>query len=136
QVFWGLDKKLAQRKHFPAVNWNISYSKYHNQLQEFYSKAWPEFPALVKSVRQILQDEKDLQEIVQLVGKDSLGEEQKLKLEIARIIREDFLNQNSFTNFDFTCPLVKTVGMLSEYLPACVHASSRGVCVTPKLTAG
>lgn len=112
QVFWGLDKKLAQRKHFPAVNWNISYSKYHNQLSEYYSKSQPEFPGLVKSVRQILQDEKDLQEIVQLVGKDSLGEEQKLKLEIARIIREDFLNQNSFTPFDFTCPLVKTIGML------------------------
>lgn len=140
QVFWGLDKKLAQRKHFPAINWNISYSKYHNQLSEYYSKSQPEFPALVKSVRQILQDEKDLQEIVQLVGKvgtecsfavlfaillflmlifltpvqDSLGEEQKLKLEIARIIREDFLQQNSFTNFDFTCPLVKTIGMLSK----------------------
>jgi len=112
QVFWGLDKKLAQRKHFPAINWNISYSKYHHQLGEYYSKSHPEFPALVKSVRQILQDEKDLQEIVQLVGKDSLGEEQKLKLEIARIIREDFLQQNSFTNFDFTCPLVKTIGML------------------------
>ncbi len=66
------------------------------------------------SVRQILQDEKDLQEIVQLVGKDSLGEDQKLKLEIARIIREDYLQQNSFTDFDFTCPLVKTLGMLSK----------------------
>jgi len=112
QVYWGLDKKLAQRKHFPAVNWNTSYSKYLAPLSEFYAKTQPEFPALIRSARQILQDEKDLQEIVQLVGKDSLGEDQKLKLEIARIIREDFLMQNSFTNFDFTCPLVKTIGML------------------------
>jgi len=112
QVFWGLDKKLAQRKHFPSVNWNISYSKYFKDLQGFYQKNVPEFPKLVMAVRQILQDEKDLQEIVQLVGKDSLGEDQKLKLEIARIIREDFLQQNSFSEYDYTCPLAKTLGML------------------------
>jgi len=129
QVFWGLDKKLAQRKHFPAVNWNISYSKYHNQLAEYYSKSQPEFTGLVKTVRQILQDEKDLQEIVQLVGKDSLGEEQKLKLEVARIIREDFLNQNSFTPFDFTCPLVKTIGML-KCIVAFFEQSQKAIAAT------
>jgi len=112
QVFWGLDKKLAQRKHFPSVNWNISYSKYHKALHTYYNESNPEFPKLVQTVRQILQDEKDLQEIVQLVGKDSLGEDQKLKLEIARIIREDFLQQNGYSQHDFTCPLVKTFGML------------------------
>jgi V-type H+-transporting ATPase subunit A len=112
QVFWGLDKKLAQRKHFPSVNWNVSYSKYHKDLHEYYHKNVPEFPRLVATVRQILQDEKDLQEIVQLVGKDSLGEEQKLTLEIARVIREDYLMQNAFSEYDYTCPLLKTLGML------------------------
>lgn len=112
QVFWGLDKKLAQRKHFPSVNWNISYSKYFNALSKYYNENIPEFPKLVGSVRQILQDEKDLQEIVQLVGKDSLSEDQKLKLEVAKIIREDFLQQNGYSKHDFTCPLVKCQGML------------------------
>lgn len=81
-------------------------------LSQFYKKEKPEFMKYVAVVKQILQDEKDLQDIVQLVGKDSLGEDQKLKLEIARIIREDFLQQNGFSDHDFTCPLVKTVGML------------------------
>jgi V-type H+-transporting ATPase subunit A len=112
QVFWGLDKKLAQRKHFPSINWNISYSKYMKDLNEHYKATVPEFTDLVAAVRQILQDESDLQEIVQLVGKDSLGEDQKLRLEVARVIREDYLQQNAFTPFDFTCPLSKTTGML------------------------
>jgi len=112
QVFWGLDKKLAQRKHFPSVNWNISFSKYTKNLKEHYTTHTPEFPSLVASARQILQDESDLQEIVQLVGKDSLSEDQKLKLEVARLIREDYLQQNGFSENDFTCPLVKTIGML------------------------
>lgn len=112
QVFWGLDKKLAQRKHFPAINWNISYSKYHKDLHPEFRKRDNDYPQLVSTVRQILQDEKDLQEIVQLVGKDSLGEDQKLTLEIARVIREDFLQQNSFTTFDYSCPVGKTIGML------------------------
>lgn len=75
QVFWGLDKKLAQRKHFPSVNWNISYSNYDGMLTEFYSSREPEFMRFKKQVKQILQEENDLTEIVQLVGKDSLGED-------------------------------------------------------------
>jgi len=74
-VFWGLDKKLAQRKHFPSVNWNISFSNYDNALNEHYSKAEPEFMGLREKLRQILQAEDELTEIVQLVGKDSLSED-------------------------------------------------------------
>ena len=69
QVFWGLDKKLAQRKHFPSVNWLISYSKYVRALDEFYDKNFPDFVALRTKCREILQEEEDLSEIVQLVGK-------------------------------------------------------------------
>merc|ERR1712151_1099963 len=75
QVFWGLDKKLAQRKHFPSVNWNISFSKYDRILNEYYSKADPEFMILRESILKILQHEDELTEIVQLVGKDSLSED-------------------------------------------------------------
>lgn len=69
QVFWGLDKKLAQRKHFPSVNWLISYSKYTRALDEYYDKHFPEFVPLRTKAKEILQEEEDLAEIVQLVGK-------------------------------------------------------------------
>merc|ERR1711939_188416 len=112
QVFWGLDKKLAQRKHFPSVNWNISFSKYIRILEPFFSQYDPEYSMLQQKMKEILQKEDDLQEIVQLVGKDSLSEDQKCTLEVARIIREDFLQQNGFTDYDFMCPLAKTIGMM------------------------
>merc|ERR1711990_848818 len=85
QVFWGLDKKLAQRKHFPSVNWNISFSNYDRVLQEYYTKQEPDFMPLRESIKKILQKEDDLQEIVQLVGKDSLSEDQKAVLKTAQI---------------------------------------------------
>ena len=69
QVFWGLDKKLAQRKHFPSVNWLISYSKYSKSLEPFYDKFDSDFVNIRKTVREVLQKEDDLNEIVQLVGK-------------------------------------------------------------------
>jgi len=112
QVFWGLDKKLAQRKHFPSVNWNISFSKYVKILEPFFETFDPEYGFLQQKFKEILQKEDDLQEIVQLVGKDSLSEDQKVTLEVAKIIREDFLQQNGFTDYDFFCPLAKTIGMM------------------------
>jgi len=112
QVFWGLDKKLAQKKHFPSVNWNISFTKYDRALSIYYKEKNPSFLKDVAVSKQILQDEKSLQEIVQLVGKDSLSEDQKTTLELARLIREDFLSQNAFSEFDYTCPLEKCSGML------------------------
>jgi len=112
QVFWGLDKKLAQRKHFPSVNWLLSYSKYLKSLDPYYETLDPEFVALRTKVKEILQLEDDLTEIVQLVGKDSLGESEKITLDIARIIRDDFLQQNGFTPYDKMCPFYKTVWML------------------------
>lgn len=79
QVFWGLDKKLAQRKHFPSVNWLISYSKYTRALDEYYDKHFPEFVPLRTKAKEILQEEEDLAEIVQLVGKVRSGWEMFLK---------------------------------------------------------
>ena len=112
QVFWGLDKKLAQRKHFPSVNWLISYSKYNNALEPFYEKTDPEFLTLRAKAREVLQKEDELNEIVQLVGKDSLAESDKITLETAKFLKEDFLQQNSFTAYDKYCPFYKSAGML------------------------
>merc|ERR1712072_898461 len=112
QVFWGLDKKLAQRKHFPSINWGISFSKYIKILEPFFEQYDPEYQMLQQKMKEILQTEDDLQEIVQLVGKDSLSEDQKCTLEVAKIIREDFLQQNGFSEYDFMCPLAKTIGMM------------------------
>merc|ERR1712003_388636 len=112
QVFWGLDKRLAQRKHFPSVNWNISFSKYIRVLQPFFAEKDRDYDHLQQSMKEILQKEDDLTEIVQLVGKDSLSEDQKCTLEVAKIIREDFLQQDGFSDYDFFCPLAKTIGMM------------------------
>lgn len=112
QVFWGLDKKLAQRKHFPSVNWSTSYSKYTRALDPYFDAFDPEFGLLRQKMAEILQKENELTDIVQLVGKDSLSEDQKLIMEVAKIIREDFLQQNAFTDYDFMCPLIKTTGMM------------------------
>jgi V-type H+-transporting ATPase subunit A len=116
QVFWGLDKKLAQRKHFPSVNWLISYSKYMRALDEFYDKNYPEFPALRTKCREILQEEEDLSEIVQLVGKGSLAEGDKITLEVAKLIKDDYLQQNGYTPYDRFCPFYKAVGMLRNMI--------------------
>jgi V-type H+-transporting ATPase subunit A len=116
QVFWGLDKKLAQRKHFPSVSWLISYSKYDDALRPYFVSFDPDFPALRTQVRQLLQEEQELAEIVQLVGKDSLAEPDKLTLEIARMIRDDFLQQNSFSDWDRVSPMWKTFWMLKNML--------------------
>ncbi|XP_026476824.1 V-type proton ATPase catalytic subunit A-like [Ctenocephalides felis] len=116
QVFWGLDKKLAQRKHFPSINWLISYSKYTTALDPFYDEHFPEFVQLRTKVKQILQEEEDLAEIVQLVGRASLAEVDKITLEIARMLKDDFLQQNSYSPYDRFCPFYKTVGMLRNMI--------------------
>lgn len=112
QVFWGLDKKLAQRKHFPSVNWNISFTNYDRTLSEYYNQRDPDFMRYKAQFKSILQEENDLIEIVQLVGKDSLGEDQKATLMVAKLIKEDFLQQNAFSVSDYNCPLWKTIGMM------------------------
>jgi len=114
QVFWGLDKKLAQRKHFPSLNWLLSYSKYLRALEPWYEANWAEFPPMRVQVKEILQTEDDLTEIVQLVGKDSLAEGDKLILEVAKIIKDDYLAQNGFSEFDKTCPFYKCVWMMKN----------------------
>jgi len=114
QVFWGLDKKLAQRKHFPSVDWLRSYSKYMKALDDYYEKNFPEFVGYRTKIKEILQEEEDLSEIVQLVGKASLAESDKITLEVAKLLKDDFLQQNGYSSYDRYCPFYKTVGMLKN----------------------
>ena len=116
QVFWGLDKRLAQRKHFPSVNWNVSYSKYTKVLEPHYEATEPGFVELRTRTKEILQKEEDLAEIVQLVGKSALGESDKITLEVARMLKDDFLQQNGMSDYDRFCPFYKTSAMLKNFV--------------------
>jgi len=116
QVFWGLDKKLAQRKHFPSVNWSISHSKYTKVLEPYYESEEPGFLELRMKTKEILQKEEDLAEIVQLVGKSALGENEKITLEVARMLKDDYLQQNGMSEYDRFCPFYKTSGMLRNFV--------------------
>lgn len=129
QVFWGLDKKLAQRKHFPSVNWNLSYSKYLKVLGPHYDATEPGFVELRTRTKEILQKEDDLAEIVQLVGKSALGENDKITLEVARMLKDDFLQQNGMSEYDRYCPFYKTSAMLRNFVTfhdCAVKAVSQG----------
>ncbi|KAI1199621.1 ATP synthase alpha/beta family, nucleotide-binding domain-containing protein [Nemania serpens] len=112
QVFWGLDKKLAQRKHFPSINTSVSYSKYTNTLDKWYEKDFPEFPRLRDRVKQLLSDSEELDQVVQLVGKSALSDPDKITLDIATLLKEDFLQQNGYSKYDQFCPLWKTEWMM------------------------
>ncbi|MCX6651697.1 MAG: V-type ATP synthase subunit A [Methanomassiliicoccales archaeon] len=106
RVFWALDTKLRERRHFPAINWLTSYSLYSGQLDGWYKKNVAEdFPELRNWAIGLLQKEAELQEIVQLVGSDALPDEQKLTLEITRMIREIFLQQNAYHPVDTYSPM-------------------------------
>ena len=101
KVFWGLDAGLARQRHFPAINWLNSYSLYPQALDQWYrDNIAPDFPEVRTEISTLLQIESELQEIVQLVGSDALPVDQQLTLEVARMIREFFLQQNAFHDVD------------------------------------
>ncbi|MDP3105265.1 MAG: ATP synthase subunit A [Candidatus Methanoperedens sp.] len=113
KVFWALDAKLAQRRHFPAINWLNSYSLYSKALGDWYNEnVSPEWVKLRDDSMELLQKESELQEIVQLVGSDALPEDQQLTLEITRMIREYFLQQNAYHEVDTFCPMDKQFKLL------------------------
>ncbi|KAF1986557.1 vacuolar ATP synthase catalytic subunit A [Aulographum hederae CBS 113979] len=112
QVFWGLDKKLAQRKHFPSVNTSASYTKYQSALDKFYQENNPEFPRLRDRIKELLTTSEDLDQVVQLVGKSALGDSDKITLDVATLLKEDFLQQNGYSDYDQFCPLWKTEWMM------------------------
>ncbi|KAI0116812.1 V-type ATPase [Daldinia grandis] len=112
QVFWGLDKRLAQRKHFPSINTSLSYSKYTNTLDKWYEKDYPEFPRLRDRIKQLLSDSEELDQVVQLVGKSALSDPDKITLDISTLLKEDFLQQNGYSDYDQFCPIWKTEWMM------------------------
>lgn len=112
-TFWGLDKKLAQRKHFPSVSPTVSYSKYLGAC----AKSWgDDVVKLRNEAMDMIQSENSLMEIVQLVGKSALGENDKATLDIANLLKNDFLQQNGISEYDAYCPWHKTVWMLRNII--------------------
>ena len=117
KTFWALDARLAQRRHFPSINWLTSYSLYMDTLTDWYAKNIAEdWRELVNKFMGLLQEEEKLMEIVQLVGSDALPERQQLVLETTRMIREFFLQQNAFHEIDTYSPLKKTYLMMKTIM--------------------
>jgi len=117
KVFWGLDASLAYRRHFPAINWLTSYSLYRDRFAEwFQNNVSPEWNANTAKFMKLLQEESELDEIVKLVGMDALSAQDRLTLEIARSIREDYLQQNAFEDVDSYTPLDKQDKMMKLIL--------------------
>ncbi len=131
KVFWGLDSSLAYKRHFPAVNWLTSYSLYLDTLESWFTGHVAEdWESLRAKQMGLLQDEAELEEIVQLVGMDALSAPDRLKLEAARSIREDFLHQNAFDEVDTYTPLNKQHAMMKlilSYYEKSLEALKQGV---------
>ncbi|TET31736.1 MAG: V-type ATP synthase subunit A [Planctomycetota bacterium] len=117
KVFWALDAKLMQRRHFPSINWLTSYSLYDDILENWFNEnVHPEMAKMRGDAKALLQKEAELQEIVQLVGSDSLPESEQLTLEIARMVREIFLQQNAFHDVDSFCPMDKQYELMKAIM--------------------
>ncbi|MGO4987298.1 V-type ATP synthase subunit A [Gallicola sp. Sow4_E12] len=117
KVFWGLDHALSHRRHFPAINWLNSYSLYQTKVDRYMdSEVASDFSENRIRAMGYLQEESSLEEIVRLVGRDSLSQEDQLKLEVTKSIREDFLQQNAFHETDTYCSLEKQSKMLRAIL--------------------
>lgn len=116
QVFWGLDKKLAQRKHFPSINTAASYSKYTNVLDKYYDENYPEFATLRNKIKEMISNAEELDQVVQLVGKSALSDADKITLDVANLIKEDFLQQNGYSTYDAFCPIWKTYAMMKAFV--------------------
>ena len=133
KVFWALDSSLAYKRHFPAINWLNSYSLYLDSLKPWFDEnLGPEFLEDRASAMSILQSEASLNEIVQLVGKDALSPADQLTLEVARMVREDFLQQNAFADVDSFSSYdrqEKLLAMVLRYDRLCREAISKGAPV-------
>ncbi|WP_048202499.1 ATP synthase subunit A [Methanocaldococcus bathoardescens] len=131
KVFWALDANLARRRHFPAINWLQSYSLYIDDVTEWWNtNTGPDWRQLRDEAMGLLQKEAELQEIVQLVGPDALPDKERVILEVARMLREDFLQQDAFDEVDTYCPPMKQYLMLKiimTFYQEALKAVERGV---------
>ncbi|MDD3977334.1 MAG: V-type ATP synthase subunit A [Methanomicrobium sp.] len=133
KCFWALDAKLSQRRHFPAINWLNSYSLYLNSLAPYYDeKVSPELNPLRAWAMEVLQKESELQEIVQLVGSDALPEAEQVTIEVARMLREMFLQQNAYDAVDAYCSMEKQFDLLKairRYADLAYNAQKSGFSI-------
>ena len=131
KTFWALDAKLAQRRHFPSINWLTSYSLYLGTLEPWYAEhVASDWRACIDRIMTLLQEEDKLMEIVQLVGSDSLPEREQLTLEVARMVREFLLQQNAFHEVDTFCSLEKSyllIKTILHYADLAVQSLDAGV---------
>ncbi len=134
RCFWALDKSLAYARHYPAINWNDSYSEYMDDLSNYYNEnVNPDFLKYRQRISNILLEENRLMEIVKLIGSDVLPEEQKLIMEIARVIRVGFLQQNAYHKDDTFVPLEKQFKMMEiilELYDKCMELVLSGVIIS------
>lgn len=132
-AFWALDASLARARHFPAINWAQSYSLFTGLLESWYREnVAQDYPEVRGQIIALLQREASLQEVVQLVGPDALQDTERLALEIGRIAREDFLQQNGFDPVDASCSLRKAYGIMQMILALArkgAEALSRGATI-------
>ena len=133
KVFWSLDASLAYRRHFPAINWLNSYSLYLDAVTPWFDEHMgPEFMKNRNRAMHLLQEENELNEIVQLVGKDSLSPKDQLTLEIARMLREDFLQQNAFMDVDSYSSFdrqMRLLALILHYETLCRDAIDKGTAL-------
>jgi V/A-type H+-transporting ATPase subunit A len=116
-TFWALDASLAQRRHFPAINWNRSYSLYAEMLGGWLGQhVSQDFAAVRQRASELLQQEAALQEVVQLVGPDALQDNERMVIEVGKMLREDYLQQHAFSEIDGHCSLDKGYWMLRGIL--------------------
>jgi len=131
KTFWALDSDLAEKRHFPAIDWNDSYSLYRDQLDPWFEdNVADDWPEQRQWAIDILDEDGELQEVVQLVGKDALPEDQQLTLEVARFIKEAWLQQNALHDVDRYCPPEKTyriLGAIRTFNDEAVDALDAGV---------
>jgi V/A-type H+-transporting ATPase subunit A len=112
RVFWALDFSLAHRRHFPAINWFMSYSEYLQPLQRWYENVGPDWEELREKAMNLLKEEEKLREVVSLVGAEILGDKQRAVFEAVKMLKEYFLLQSAFHPVDMYCPISKTYQML------------------------
>ena len=133
-VFWGLDRDLAYSRHYPAINWMISYSEYIQDLKKWYDKNIAEdFWEYRQKIVKILNEENELQEIAKVVGQDVLSDSKKLILEISKCIREGFLQQNANSEIDTYVPLLKQYKMMKIIVKIYLKANNlieRGIPIS------
>lgn len=117
KVFLALDAPLAYRRHFPAINWLKSYTLYSDSLEEWYAEnVSSDFTKLIKNAMALLQKEAELQEVVQLVGPDALPEKEQAVLMVTKMLREDYLQQNAYSDVDARCEMKKQYDMLKTIM--------------------